>query len=272
MTAPPRGENAVKFSLEVVATGTFPPYNESRSDANELATRWAHREGVQAGDQRIVPYHGKWYLIEAFDDSTLGYQIVRPLTASQYKQYSEGKSNGIINGQSVLEDADELGELDSEGKWDGGRRLHSAPLSFGQRGENLVVREMGSQQTGERASGSQKLGDHKSGGENQQGIGAVTFLKDQTFDGDHVHKATSIHTRTNPMGMMEQLESDATVYVRKNKLDVVPGSSLLKSGTLNASIKFIDDILSQDDKAVKQERSLRGAKDAAALRAERNTR
>ena len=73
------------------------------------------------------------------------------------------------------------------------------------------------------------------------GLVTVSFLKNQTFDGDQVHKATSIHVRTYPVQMLEQLGNDATIYVRKNKLDMMPGSSLLNAGTLNIDIKFIDD-------------------------------
>ncbi len=45
--------------------------------------------------------------------------------------------------------------------------------------------------------------------------------------------------------MLKRLGKSAAVYVRKNKLNVVPGGSLLESGTLNANIKFIEDTLSQ---------------------------
>ena len=48
------------------------------------------------------------------------------------------------------------------------------------------------------------------------------------------------------MQMLNNLNENATVYVRKNKLDVVPGSSLLKSGTLGANIKFIDDSVAEE--------------------------
>lgn len=54
----------------------FPPYNESQSDAHEWAERWSHSERTESGDRRVVPYHGGWYIIQAFDDMTYGYQIV----------------------------------------------------------------------------------------------------------------------------------------------------------------------------------------------------
>lgn len=88
--------------------------------------------------------------------------------------------------------------------------------------------------------------------EEGKGLVTVAFLKNQEFDGDRVHKATTIHTRENPMQMLNSLKENATVYVRKNKLDVVPGSSLLKSGTLGANIKFIDDSVAEETGNVKQ--------------------
>ena len=55
----------------------FPPYNESQSDANEWAMRWARKSDVNTGDQRLATYRGRWYIIEKFDDTPYGYQIIR---------------------------------------------------------------------------------------------------------------------------------------------------------------------------------------------------
>ena len=91
--------------------------------------------------------------------------------------------------------------------------------------------------------------------EEGKGLVTVAFLKNQEFDGDRVHKATSIHIREDPMQMLNSLDENATVYARKNELDVVPRSSLLKSGTLTANIKFIDDSVAEETKKVKQKMS-----------------
>ena len=69
--------------------GTFPPYDRSFSEANELAARWAHREDIEAGYQKAISYHGKWYLIEKFDSADLGYQIVGRLADEEYKDFAE---------------------------------------------------------------------------------------------------------------------------------------------------------------------------------------
>ena len=92
--------------------GTFPPYDKSFSEANELATRWAHREDIEAGYQKAISYHGKWYLIEKFDSSDLGYQIVGKMTDKEYndfaRRYEDDKSNG--SRQSLHEKIDWFGE------------------------------------------------------------------------------------------------------------------------------------------------------------------
>ena len=93
--------------------GTFPPYDKSFSEANELATRWAHREDIEAGDQRPISYHGKWYLIEKFDSADLKYQIVDTLTerkvAEYQKEYNDYGKSG--KGQSLSDSTDSIDTL-----------------------------------------------------------------------------------------------------------------------------------------------------------------
>ena len=92
--------------------GTFPTYDKSFSEANELATRWAHREDIESGAQKAISYHGKWYLVEKFDSADLEYQIVDRLTDEEYnkfaKRYEDDKSNG--SRQSLHEKIDWIGE------------------------------------------------------------------------------------------------------------------------------------------------------------------
>ncbi len=56
-----------------------------------------------------------------------------------------------------------------------------------------------------------------------EGLITAAFLKDQEFDGDNVHKASSIHSRPDPVSMLESLGEDATVYVRKVNLTRLQG-------------------------------------------------
>ncbi len=64
--------------------GTFPPYDESKSDANEWATRWAHREDVKTGDWRLASYHDRWYIIEKFDNMPLKYIVTEYVPKAKY--------------------------------------------------------------------------------------------------------------------------------------------------------------------------------------------
>lgn len=63
---------------------TFPPYNESYSEANQIATRWAKQDNVKDGWQKLVSYKDKWYKIEKFSDMDFGYLIVDRIPNSKY--------------------------------------------------------------------------------------------------------------------------------------------------------------------------------------------
>lgn len=97
-------EGEVKYSKgrDRLIGKVFPPYNESGSDANELATRWAHRDTIEAGDRALISYHDTWYVIEKFDDSDLGYQVVEKVSYREYsriaKEISESGRSGRIQG------------------------------------------------------------------------------------------------------------------------------------------------------------------------------
>lgn len=77
-----------------------------------MATRWAHREDIEAGDWRLISYHGSWYRIEKYDSMDLGYQITDKLTKSEYERLArrihDDESTGF--GQSLSERIDRIGE------------------------------------------------------------------------------------------------------------------------------------------------------------------
>lgn len=88
------------FNIRPVKMKVFPPYNQSQSDANERATRWAHKENVKTGAQKLVSYHNRWYIIEKFDSAELGYQIVGSVTKKQVDDFiNEEKRYGNENEQ-----------------------------------------------------------------------------------------------------------------------------------------------------------------------------
>jgi len=153
---------------------TFPPFNESRSDANERATRWAHREDVKNGDCVIVNYHGKKYTIVKDDNTYLRYTIVRKLTKKGYSNakqyYGEVEQYDIDRDEQqrtegILSDSKENREHNSNRE--GGSRNDSL-LGADSRGSRDAEAIPG--RTGERADGT---GDTARSIEDQQDRGAV---------------------------------------------------------------------------------------------------
>ena len=72
----------------------------------------------------------------------------------------------------------------------------------------------------------------------------ISFIKDTEFDGDDVHKATSIHLQMDVNSMLEALPDTSTVYIKSNELAASVGvTNNLRS--LAANIKFIDNIVPQ---------------------------
>ena len=84
----------------------------------------------------------------------------------------------------------------------------------------------------------------------------VAFDLNANFDGDNVHKATSIHLQVDAQTMLENLPESATVYVRKNELDPVGATNNLRG--LAAKIKFIGDTVAQTGGDVNTRFSLAG--------------
>ncbi len=82
------GVSEYNFVIRPIKMKVFPPYNQSKSDANERATRWAHKENVKTGAQKLVSYHNRWYIIEKFDSAELGYQIVGSVTKKQVDNFT----------------------------------------------------------------------------------------------------------------------------------------------------------------------------------------
>lgn len=67
----------------------FPPYNESFSEANELATRWAKQDSIKEGWQKLISFQDNWYLVEKFSDMDNGYQIVEKIRKGEYDRYAK---------------------------------------------------------------------------------------------------------------------------------------------------------------------------------------
>lgn len=81
----------------------------------------------------------------------------------------------------------------------------------------------------------------------------AAFDLNADFDGDEVHKATSIHLQVDVQSMLDGLPETATVYIKnRNKLETVGATNNLRG--LAASIKFISDkSVTPGDPTVKDE-------------------
>ena len=73
----------------------------------------------------------------------------------------------------------------------------------------------------------------------------VAFQQNVKFDGDDVHKATSIHLQMDVASMLKALPGDATVYVKnESELDAAAGiTDSLRS--ISANIKFTEGMVTQ---------------------------
>lgn len=82
------------------------------------------------------------------------------------------------------------------------------------------------------------------------------FEKNVLFDGDMVHKATSIHSRTDVGGLLNNISDDAVIYVKnKNEFDNLVGMSDSISDAYKNKVKFVYDSLPHKKSAVKEKLS-----------------
>ncbi len=74
-----------KVRVSKVKMKIFPSYDKSKSDTNELSTRWAHRNDVDTGAQAIAFHKDRCYIIEKFDDTDLKYIIQGRINYQDYQ-------------------------------------------------------------------------------------------------------------------------------------------------------------------------------------------
>ena len=158
-----------KESKKIILGDTFPPYNESHSDANERASRWAHGKNVKSGDRKIVPYLGAWYIIEASDDAPLRYRI---LEKTNYVDNKRRISRNVTRKQSIrtsIDNADTINKrTDTYGHGRSSFNINNAEY----RTENNGVHQLGEEQNGRRNIESSPDRNNEGSGENQQGDNA----------------------------------------------------------------------------------------------------
>ena len=146
----------------------FPPFNESHSEAHELAERWSRSENTEGGQRKLISFHNKWYLIESFDDMKYGYQIMRALTKQEY--IKEASYYGTITGyQSLQNTSSQNAALLRTVHNDTGRR-HSADIDASEhRGANYSFHGMGANQNQRGYTANDNGGDLPGSSVDQQG-------------------------------------------------------------------------------------------------------
>lgn len=152
---------------------TFPTYNESQGgDANTLATRWAHRADIIAGDQTLVSFHDAWYMVEKFDDSDSGYQIVGEITENDYNRIAEDiKRNGASGRiQSIQRAFTDYAQFDK--RRDSARREESSPrgVQTEHGGEDTKVLQVDRDESQRGQTQSDGNGDSKGRRKSKRGV------------------------------------------------------------------------------------------------------
>ena len=138
----------------------------SHSEANQLAARWAAK--AETGDQKLVSYHGRWYIVDAFDDMPLGYQIVGRVRKSDYSNVvKEIEYDG--SKKPIQESSDRVNKLNQRRNPDerGGYGSDSFGTRGGRREDNRIQR-LGSEQISRRTPSGETGGGYESGGKDQQ--------------------------------------------------------------------------------------------------------
>ena len=150
--------------------GTFPTYKEGKgTQANELSTRWAHRADIEVGDRTTMSFNGEWYLIEKFDDSEWGYQIVGKLTEEQYQEYTEDRKN-VAEKQSIQKSVSSITSLDRRRDSSNRGVVSDNKVSPRNGGSDNQIQRVGEEQSQRRETQSNRGGDSESRRSSKQGL------------------------------------------------------------------------------------------------------
>lgn len=153
----------IRYNIKDKLVGkTFPPYNESFSEANELATRWAKQETIREGWQKLISFQDNWYLVEKFSDTDNGYQIVDKIRKGEYERYANAIK--AFEGESYESSIDEGIRL-----YENGRAKQSIDSDETKnRRTNSDVSKMAQSGSSGESSGIETGRDNKQSGGNQQ--------------------------------------------------------------------------------------------------------
>lgn len=163
---------------------TFPTYKESAgSEANTLATRWAHRADIQAGDKNLISYNGNWYVIEKFDSSDSGYQIIEKISEKQYQSYLEEFENGNRQKQSIQKGVSRITSLDRQRNSSIGEQYSVDSSPSRHRGQDNQIQRVGKEQSQRGQTQSDRSGDSKSRRSSKRGVKYSLKIGDESISG-----------------------------------------------------------------------------------------
>ncbi len=149
---------------------TFPNDKESGSEANRIAVWWVHNDDVITGDQTLISYHDRWYIVEKFDDMPSGYQIVDRITENEfneiYKEIIESGRSGKI--KPLQSSPDFIDQLDQSGSIVKERTSSSYRVSAGYGRKNQSLQQVDTSAVEGRKIGGIRSGDNARNSTNKQ--------------------------------------------------------------------------------------------------------
>ena len=185
-----KGYNNTRLKLvKLDGANVFPPYNESYSDTNERALRWAHKNDIEDYTQRIFYHEGTRYLVEKDSSLSLGYRVIRRITNNEYNRnkafYStiggddNGNHSGRKQGRNGIVQSDKNNQIIVESSERGNG--HSVSVDK-YNGKASGAQGMGSEQNAERKTNVERGRASERGVEDTQGEVKRKFaLPDETI-------------------------------------------------------------------------------------------
>lgn len=219
---------------------TFPTYHESQGgDANTLATRWTHRADIIAGDQTLISFHDSWYLVEKFDDSDSGYQIMEEIAKKDYDKIAEDiKRNGASGRiQSIQRAFTDYAQFDK--RRDSARRAESSPrgVQAEHGGENTKILQVdrGESQRGQ----TQRDGGGNSESRRASKQGVKYSLKEREVSENSLAEIEREHTAARDVerDAQKKLDTIAGLEEHQEKLYSVLHDKTATNAELDAAFK-----------------------------------
>ena len=176
----------------------FPQEDISHSDASRWAINWVHKSSTKTGDRALATYHGRWYLIQKFDDADLGYRIIDRVYKREYEKiFEEVKRNGESRSIKSIQGKDVgVDQSDRQGNTDERREqgVDRAPTGYGSETDRVVRLGGLEVERGER-TGRDGGRDRESGRPDQSGRDAGV-IDTQTKEDSQITEEDKTYFRT----------------------------------------------------------------------------